>query len=250
MSRKKKILLILLMVLSIPTFGQSKQSKACAVKGRVLDDANKPVPNAVILVDAPPTGWEDLIISESSDSEGRFNYHLTNCPFPELSRTLFVTSKPSFENYVPFSAPFLRSKIAGNKYAGQTIKNKTKDVLDVGDIKVQVTFTTVAIKFVDPEGNNLLDAKDWADVWFKLKIATGLWVSQGGLSKSDQQNAVRPKESTILMELPEGQWQIELSRNWGKKPWLKPDVMVNVARGDSPFSITLKMSKDHKPQRK
>lgn len=243
-------ILILSLIFSVAAFSQSKQPKACVIKGRVLDDSNKPLPKAEVVVDAPPRGWEDLIINDSSDSQGRFNYRLDYCPFPESSRTLFVTTTPSYEHYVPFHIPFLRSKIAGDKYAGQVIKNKTKSDLDVGDIKVQVTFTTVTIKFVDLEGNNLLSGKDWANVWFKIKTENGIWVSESGLSINNQKTAVQSKDSAILMDLPEGKWQIELSRSWGRKPWLKPDGIVNVERSASPFSLTLKMSKDQNPQRK
>jgi hypothetical protein len=237
-------LIITVGLLATVTMAQGNNSKGCSVRGKVLDDKGSPLANAVVLVDAvPPSTWEDLIFMNRTDSEGRFNYELERCPFPQESRTLYVTSPLSYDNHVPFSPPFMRSKIAGKKFAGQKVRSNRRGNVDLGDIRVQVFFTTVTVRFINKAGQPLLDKDDWEHIWLKLKTANGTTVSEETLSKHEIVHAVRAEESAIMMDLPEGEWQIELQRKGTS--WLKANQMIKVPRASAPFAINLQMAKDN-----
>ena len=242
-----KIIIISCLLLTT-TIAECKKQKECTVRGRVVDDNGNPVEKAIIIVDSgPPTSWEDLIECSETDDDGKFSYRLENCPFPQETRTLYVTSYPNYDSYVPFSAPFLRSKELGNKFAGQLLKNRKKEDVNVGDVRVQVFFSTVIVYLTDENGHLLLSEEEWQNVWFRLKSENNVDVSTSSLSKNNLSHAVRSKESAIAIDLPEGKWQIEISKNWEKQIWLKPNIFIVVLRASSTFNITLQMAKHNKP---
>jgi hypothetical protein len=228
---------------------QGRKGEECSVRGRVIDDRGLPLVDAVVVVDAgPPTTWEDLIITEKTDKGGNFTYKLDRCPFPNKKMTLYVTSPLSPDAYAPFQVPFLRSNRPDKKFAGQAVRGKSRGDVEVGDVRVQVVFTAVTVKFVDQADQPLLAEKDWGSVWLRLKSADGMTVSEGGLSKSAIDRTVRAKESAMAMELPEGEWQIEV--RFKGTPWLKANHLVEVARGAAPFAVTLQMGKENRPARR
>lgn len=236
------ICLLLLMVTTVSA--QIGKAVGCTVRGRAIDDDGLPVADAIILIDAgTPKGWEDLIITDRSSTDGKFSYSVESCPFPEESRTLYLTSKINYDNEVPFSAPFRGNQKAGIKFAGQTIKSKTKGDTDLGDVRVQVFFTTVLIFFQDESGKPLIPSNRWKDFWFKLKTKDGITISEGGISQHTISHAVRVIDSALAMDLPEGTWLIEMIDPSENNGWLKPDALITVPRKASPIEVSLRMSK-------
>jgi hypothetical protein len=247
----KPALLMLLFACSLATTAaaQGETQQVCSVRGRVVDDNGAPVPKALILVDGgPPAGWCDLIINGQADELGYFDYKLEGCPFPARAMTLYVTSPISYDNHVPFDQPFLRNGRAGKAYAGTVIRGKERGDVDLGDVRVQAVFTPVTLKLVGRDGRPLLAEDDWGDVWLRLKTSRGVWVSEGMLSAHNIETAVRAGESAIVMELPEGEWSVEVRTSRKGRPWLKPDRLVKVPRGSQPFTLTLQMDRGHRPR--
>lgn len=244
------LLLLLAPALAAPAAAQGREPEPCSVRGRVLNDAGAPVPNAPVLVDAgPPTTWEDFIEIDKADDEGYFSYRLEQCPFPGETRTLYVTSPVSYDNYVPFSAPFLRDGRAGRAFAGTVVRGKRRGDVELGDVRVQVMFTAVTLKLVGRDGRPLLAEGEWGGVSFRLKTSRGVRVSERSLSALKVEPAVRAGESAIVMELPEGEWSIEIRTKWKGRPWLKADRLVKVPRGSAPFTLTLQMDRGNRPRR-
>lgn len=236
---------ICLFLLTLTTaFAQTGKPTGCSVRGKAIDDEGNPVANAIVLVDAgTPEGWEDLIFLERSNADGEFSYPLERCPFPKENRTLYLTSPINYDNAVPFSAPFWRNQKAGLKFAGQTTKSNTKGDIDLGEVRVQVFFTTVQVYFQDESGRPLIPPQKWEDFWFKLKMEDGVTVSEGSISQHTILHAVRAIDSALAMELPEGKWLIEIVDPSGTNNWLKSDTFINVPRKALPMKVTLQMSK-------
>ena len=234
---KRLLLLTFLLTFSFAVSAQKRTE--CSVSGTVLDSSNKPVSKAHIILDSPPTTWEDLIVFTNSDENGNFNYS-TFCPFPNGKLTLFVSSPISFDNYTPFTPPFTRSKELGEHFAGQPIINRKRSDLDLGNVHVQVYFSTVVVRFVDENGRLLIkDKEDWRSVWIRLRSGKRR-VSEGNLSQNNIEKAVRAKESAIAMSLPEGEWTVEISFDGDE--WLKPNRILTVQKSDAEMQETLKMS--------
>jgi hypothetical protein len=222
------------------SFAASAQKpRECSVSGTVLDSSNKPVSNAHIILDTPPTSWEDLIFTATSDQNGNFSYS-TYCPFPNGKLTLFVSSSISFDNYTPFTPPFNRNNELGERFAGRPVINRKRSDVDLGNVYVQVYFSTVVVYFVDENSRPLIkDKENWQSVWIRLRSGKRR-VSEGTLSQNDIEKAVRAKESAITMSLPEGEWMIEIRIDGDK--WLKPNRNLIVQKSDGEIQETLKMS--------
>jgi hypothetical protein len=135
-------------------------------------------------------------------------------------------------------------------FAGQKVRSNKKGDVELGDVGVQVFFTTVTVKFIDAAGKPLLTREDWEHTWIKLRTAGGAVASETSLSKKNIASAVRAEETAIAMELPEGEWQIEVRPGWKGSHWLRADQLVVVPRAALPFSLTLQMAKNNKPARR
>ena len=234
---KRFLLSIFLLSFSFAVSAQKRTE--CSVSGRVLDSSNKPVPKAHIILDSPPTTWEDLIVSTNSDDSGNFSYP-TSCPFPNGKLTLYVSSPISFDNYTPFTPPFTRTKELGERFAGQPVVNRKRGDINLGNVYVQVYFSTVVVRFADEVGNSLIKNKeDWRSVWIRLRSGRRR-VSETSLSQKDIEKAVRVENSAISMSLPEGKWTVEIS--FDGDTWLKPDRILTVQKSDAEIQETLKMS--------
>jgi len=232
-----KYFLFTAFLLTFTLTASAQKSIECFVKGTVIDTANNPVPNAYIVLDSPPVGFEDLIVFDKADKDGNFSYS-TRCPFPNGQQTLYIASPILIENFSPFEPPF-RTNQLGKPFAGQIIVNKNKSDINLGNVYVQVYYAAVNIKFVDDAGKFLETDKD---VWKKTQIrvrSKKKIVAGSALFRNAYEKAVRAAESSVKMNLPEGKWTIEISFN-GKK-WLKPDRVLTVKRSDAPVEETLTM---------
>ena len=234
-----KWLLLLVFLLNFSFAVLAQKRTECFVSGTVLDSSNKPVPNAYIILDTPPTTWEDLIVFTKSDESGNFWYN-TSCPFPNGQKVLYVSSPINFDNYSPFTPPFTRTKQLGERFAGQVVVNRKKRDIALGNVYVQVYFSTVIVRFTDETGDPLIkDKKDWRNVWIRLRSGKRI-VSESNLSPNHVKNAVRAEDSAIAMSLPEGEWTVEIS--FDGDDWLKPNKTLTVVKSNTESQATLKMS--------
>lgn len=233
-----KRLLLLAFLLTFSFAASAQKLTECFVRGTAVDSSNKPVPNAYIVLDSPPTTWEDLIVFYQSDENGNFSYS-TFCPFPDGKRTLYVSSPIPIENYSPFTPPFRTTQL-GKRFAGQTIVNKKRGNVDLGNVYVQVYYSTVSIKFVDEAGKPLVDNLNaWKNARIRLHSGKRI-VSETGLFRNTYEKALRSGESTITITLPEGDWTIEV--NFDGSNWLKPDRILTVQKSNAEIQEILKMS--------
>ena len=231
----KKFLLVTLLALSLPALAQ-KQTK-CFVSGTVLDSSNKPVPDAYIVLDSPPTTWEDLIVIYKADKNGKFSCD-TFCPFPNGKQNLYISSPIPIENYSPFTPPFRTSRF-GSRFTGQVIENKKNVDMDLSNVYVQFYYSTVVVRFVDETGNALVTNQETLkNIRIKLRLGKSV-KTDSPLFSNTYEKAVRAEESAVAMNLPEGEWTVEISFD-GKK-WLKPNRALTVRKSDVEVQETLQM---------
>ncbi len=96
------------------------------------------------------------------------------------------------------------------------------------------------MKFIDETSNPLVNNLDtWKNARIRLLSGKKV-VSETGLFRNTYEKAVDAEESTVKMNLPEGEWTIEVSFNG--RNWLKPDRILTVRKSHAEIQETLKMS--------
>jgi len=210
----------------------------CAVRGRVIDDSNKPVAHAMIVLD----DVHHVFFSES-DSNGNFirESHCTQSP---IKRILFVTSPFVLGGIVPIDPPDYRFLKLGPSFAGQSVVLKRNETLNVGDVRPQVYFSKLVVTFQNSEGKRLFPSNvDWRLVWLRVRDKDRRVVTFTSMSINELETYVRKSENVISVYLPEGEWLLELSPFEDKGPWYKSSTPIVVRRSSGPSEITLRLSK-------
>lgn len=228
---------MLLLFLLLPVKAQNPDGFNCGVRGRVLDDSNKPIAHAMIVLDDS----HQVFFSET-DAEGRF-LREANCWRPVNKRILFVTSPFVLGGIVPIEPPDYYFSKLGSAFSGQPIVLKKNEVLDVGDIHAQVYYAKVVVRFQNQSGAPLFRENiDWRLVWLRVRDGRGRVVQETSMSINQLEHDVRTSESLIPMYLLEGRWYLEISAYEEKGPWFKSSVPITVQRSNSPIEISLRMS--------
>jgi hypothetical protein len=230
--------LLLLLLAAVAAVAQDREQ--CSVTGRVVNDSNEPAANAYLLWDPGYGGGIDYItVFGRTDEEGKFKYQAA-CPIGQLR--LYVTSTLSTDNYLPVTPPFPYGKLS-KQFKGLPVVKNEKGDLNLGDVAVQVYYSTAVIRFLDESGAPLLPEKNaWNNVTLRIRDKNRKLFSEQRLSPDSIEKAVRPQNSAIVMDLPVGEWLVELSLNQGKPDWLKPDKLVVLQRSNSPTEVSLRMS--------
>lgn len=214
----------------------------CAIRGRVVDETQKPVANAYLHWYPKYGGGLDFIsVFSKSDENGNFEYR-EGCPSGDL--TLYVTSSLTFENYAPVLPPFAHNSKPDRKAKGLQIKSVRKDAAELGNVSVQIYYSTVSIRFTDEAGNNLLpEKKDWENVVLSFKDKSGKLFSEEKLTADEIEKAVRIADSTLTVDLPAEDWSVEINLTQSKKNRLKSNELIRVEKNASPKKISLRMIK-------
>lgn len=230
-------------LLAVAVNAQSREQ--CTVSGRIVDDSQRPAPNAYLLWDPGYGGGIDYItISGRTDAEGRFTYQ-ESCPIGRLR--LFATASLAPDVFTPILPPFTDPSKLAKRVAGLSVVKNEKGDLDLGDVPAQVYYASVTVQFLDKSSAPLVSAKDdWKNVRMRLRDKDGKTLSDAALPPDWIEKAVRVPNSSIAMQLPVGEWFIELSPDQKKGKWLKPDKAVVIQRSIEKSEISLLMSADQK----
>lgn len=237
----RKTFLILATVIFAAAF--KVEAQTCSASGRLIDDKGNPVSEAYIYTDAFHRDDIDVInVIHSPKEDGTFSVE-TRCG--EGGVTYFwITSKLSYkEPFLPIVPPF--SQFAGKNrryplFAGIAVKGDVK----LGDIKIQIPYRNVRINLQNETGGALFPNRDdFLNVNFRIKNERGVDMTFHPAPDSEQlknENIVR--DSSVLMNLPEGKWIIEIKPRKGKR--LYPDKMVEVKNaGAAVQEVALRMSR-------
>lgn len=218
-------------------------AKNCSASGRIVDDNGNPVSDAYIYTDAPYAGeFEILIVTEKPKEDGTFNLEM-GCS--DGFAYLWVTSEYRFrEAFMPIAPSFM--PFAGNKkyspFAGIPIKGRN---VRLGDIKIQIQYQKIKINLQDETGSTLFPSRtDFGNVAFKIKNErdTDFTISPepDGI---DLKNENIFRDSSVLMNLPEGKWIVEIKPRKGKTFY--PDKIVEVKKsGVALQEAVLRMSRE------
>jgi hypothetical protein len=241
LSPSRRIAATLLLCLLVWSPANAQRQRKCFVHGKVVDANGTPVNHAYVVLDAePPESWEDLIGSIESDAEGNFSAE-TLCPVPRRRQWLYVTSPLSFDNLVLYSPPFRRNRETDSRFMGQVVKNtKAVDFIDLGQVRLQVSYTTVTLHLQNEVGAPLIN--DWRPVWLKVRNDRRQTVSDGGLSIRNIETAVDKPTSSIRIQLPEGTWWLEINTNEDRGKWLKARLPVVARKSTDLLELTLRFS--------
>jgi len=233
------MLKVLLLILALT---QLTLADECFVSGTVVDKNKKPLVGATVIAYAPPSGWEDLIVSYRSVENGFFS---TEFSCRSTNTTLFLTPPLDFEkNFIPMHPPFSTVDQKYKGLAGIKLPYIKKGTLDIGTV-VACDYLKTEIEFVDGSGNPFLPAVIDANLWFRIRPVEGSWIKLGGTSIRDRENAKVNNSSVLKMTLPEGKWIIELNLNYGDGVWYYPDKIVDMNDTSTGIlqRLTLKMTR-------
>jgi len=118
---------------------------------------------------------------------------------------------------------------------------KAVDLIDLGDVHLQVSYTTLTLHLQNQFGAPLISASDW-QIWLKVRNQRRQTVSEGGLSVHSLETAVDKKTCSIRLQLPEGTWWLEINTNGGRGKWLKARMPVVVPKSTAASELTLRFS--------
>jgi hypothetical protein len=185
-------------------------------------------------------GIDYITISGATDEQGRFKYQEV-CSIGNLK--FFVTSGLSANVYAPLLPPFAYGSQLFRQIKPLSIVKNEKSDLDLGDVPVQIYFSAVSIIFLDEAGAPLMTTKDgWNRVRLRIRDKNRKIMSENTLPSDWVKKAARLQSSSIAMQLPVGEWSLELSLDPKKDKWLKPDKSLIIQKSESGMEITLRMS--------
>lgn len=210
----------------------------CAVRGRVVDDSNKPIAHAMIVLDDV-----HQVFFSKSDDDGKFVLE-SHCWQSPSKRILFVTSPFELGAITPIEPPEFRFSKLGPSFSGQPIVLKKGEVLNIGNVHAQVYYSQVVVTLCNSTGQPLFrDDFDWRNIYLRFRGHNHHIVAETSISAENLEIYVRKSDNVIPMHLPEGKWYLEINPLDDKGPWYKSAIPIVVHRSNSPMEITLRMSK-------
>jgi Ankyrin repeats (3 copies) len=220
------------------------QAKSVTINGRVVSSTRQPVANAVISLrplfpesDAAES-TDGLVAQYTSDSNGLFS--IPDAPGQADRVILYVPPPVPPDVYAPISPPFLDLS-GGQLINGTVIKvDKDRDVMEVGDVPVNVRFTNLKLLLLNSSGRPYpLKGDDNSPPVLRVRDARGDVVATGAVPVK----AIRQDDSSISLALPEGRWTISISFDGADGPWHSVDKPLDLSssRGQYP-PISLKVT--------
>jgi hypothetical protein len=228
---------------------QTRQAEyTVSVQGRAVDAFGHPVKDARIVVSPlPEPVVGDIVYLTKADNDGSFRYSQTERG-PKHERLLYVVG-PFHEGSVSLiSPPFYElPKIPTEQYAGRRILIRPNEVVDVGDVPIQIRYETVNVHILDQSGTPILvHADQWEYVWLRIRNLRRDIICESGLSRDDIHNKVHLSESMIPLDIPEGTWRLEVSIKGHGGLSHASTTLLTVTSTGSPIEVTLRMADENR----
>lgn len=213
------------------------------ISGRVVDAAQRPVANALVTLQplrSPITetteSVDGLIAEYKTDSNGRFRIAVSFSS--QQKARLYVTMPVPPNAYAPLTAPFL-NLTGARLFAVQTVAiNETGDT-NVGDVPVNVRYSTAVIHLQDSSGLPLLKRKNGPPpIRLRVRDARSDIVSEDNVPSQ----AIRENDSSVVIALPEGIWSLELALDSKDTLWHAVNRPLSIRGSSSDLQLTLKMA--------
>jgi len=201
--------------------------------GRVIDGHGKPVAGALITAH-PPLPPGDLVVFAEADSTGRFRFESVS----STPAILYITSPLPNDAYLPITPPFgRRLKEMSRSFGGIEVPVTKNETIDLGDVRVQVSYMRVLLYLQNPNGEPLIITRAaWEDVWIRIKDVRKRIISESGLARKDLQS-VRLDRGAIQLALPEGTWVVDTSLSGSAGPWISSKLKLILGGSEPPPTI-------------
>lgn len=208
------------------------------VTGRVVDEKGNPVPRALVGLRVPAPQSPDLFHNIITGKDGRFTaFEAARRPADQAT---YYVSAPPADAHVPVDFMYGNFSYLGNSFAGQTVNFDGKQEIDLGDVRVQAQYRKVSIRLLDSKGSPLApDADAWGRIMVRVRDARGDVLSESGIAES----AMRKAESSIVVALPEGTWELAVTVFGDAFSWSPLNATVSLSGGaDEPVRASVKLS--------
>jgi hypothetical protein len=187
--------------------------------GRVSDEKGKSVSGALLTFDKAP-GVADGNCSGQSDSvmskaDGSFTITV-ECDKPNQTIFLFVVPPVKGNAMDMLIPPFDDSLRNKARFAGIPVLIDRNSRIELGDIPLQVSYSTIELYILDKDGKPHFNTlEEWSKLILLLSIRkTSYFVTSLGLSTSDLEERVSLDKGFIRINLPEGEWTLDLFTDW------------------------------------
>lgn len=191
------------------------------VTGRVVDEKGRPVAGALVGLRVPDPQSPDLFTTNVTGTEGRFTAG-DSARRPVDEATLYVSAPPA-DAHVPVDFMFGRLKHLGAPFAGQTVRFGGGRRVDAGDVRVQAKYHKVSIRLLDSKGEPLApDADAWNHILLRVRDTRGDVMDEGGVTQA----ARRKDESSIVVALPPGTWELAATVFGDSYSWSPLDAPI------------------------
>ncbi|HKQ52419.1 MAG TPA: ankyrin repeat domain-containing protein [Pyrinomonadaceae bacterium] len=213
----------------------------CKVTGRVVDEKGRPVKGALVGLRVADPWSLDVFHNVLTDEAGRF-VALDSAHGP-ADRGAFWVSAPPADAHLPVDFMFGRFAYLDVSFAGQSVNFGGKQEIDLGDVRVQAQYHKLSIRLLDSQGGPFgPDADVWRNLRLRVRDAYGDVVGESGVAES----AMRKAESSIVVALPKGTWELAVTVFGDSFSWSPLDAPVSLPRGASeePVPLSVKLS-DH-----
>lgn len=213
------------------------------IRGRVVDAARRPVAHAIVSLH--PTRQADTGTVESvdglielyeTDADGRFRIPLS--PSTQQQAMLYVTTPVPPNAYAPLTVPFTDLTGASLLPGQPIVINKNGDA-DVGEVPVNVRYGTATVYLQDSAGTPLFGRdSNRLPIWLRVRDARGDIGSEGDVPS----RAIRDDNSSIVIALPEGVWNVEVALENRNAQWHATSETLNIGASGRDLRMTLKVS--------
>lgn len=233
-----------ILLTQISAFGFQKDY-SYAIKGRVVDEYSKPVAGASITIKSPE--YDDGCIIENFRTDDKGNFVISRKLSEPISEwTLFVTD----ESYLPANTEELLDVHMGtvlsteyfSSFAGQKITVVENRTTDLGDVRLQIRHYPILLQILDYDGQPLIKNNSNFSPWFIIRDPRGDIISEGGTAPA----FMRKAESAVMVALPEGQWDLNVSDDNGSGFEVSQIIDVKFSKDISKFTFKLKKAEDLK----
>ncbi len=193
------------------------------ITGRVVDEKGRPVARALVGLRVPDPQSPDMFVNMITDKDGRFT--TADSARRPVDEATFYVSAPPADAHVPVDFMFGRLSHLGAPFVGQTVRFDGKRRVDLGDVRVQANYHKVSIRLLDSKGEPLAaDADAWRNIMLRVRDARGDVMEEGGVIE----NARRKDESSIVVALPPGTWELAVTVFGDSYSWSPLDAPLTL----------------------
>lgn len=221
-------LVILLKSTSLGGIGDGKY----IVTGRVIDEYGKKVQDARVFLrhsKVEEGSVDNLVVFGKTDSQGIF--YLESVATKENAELKLIITAPlppaTFECIPPPFDDLMTSDIL---FTGVPLFVSSGQQLNLGDMRVQISYSAIEIHIQHSSGKPLLDQlEQWKGVKLRVRDKSGDVIRERYVVSEERANSyIQLNRSVINVALPTGKWMIEIGLPREQNRWLAMEHPLNI----------------------